>query len=123
MRFLRPTHPLLYEEAFARIQSALEQGELVCIFPEGQITQDGQMSPFRPGILRVLDAKPVPVVPIALQGLWGSLFSRKGGQAFFKLPRRMFARIGLVVGEPIPAESVTLDALQRQVSQLRGSRL
>lgn len=113
----------LYDEAFARIQSALEQGELVCIFPEGQITQDGQMSPFRPGILRILDSMPVPVVPIALQGLWGSLFSRKGGRAFFKLPRRMFARIAVVVGEPIPAESVTLDALHHRVGELRGSRL
>ncbi len=112
----------LYEEAFARIHSALEQGELVCIFPEGQITQDGEMSPFRPGILRILDAKPVPVVPIALQGLWGSLFSRKGGPAFFKLPRRIFARIGLVVGEPIAAEAVTLEALRQRVGELRGSR-
>ncbi|ASJ76687.1 MFS transporter [Granulosicoccus antarcticus] len=113
----------LYEQAFERMKAALEQGELLCIFPEGQITQNGQMSPLRPGILRVLEAQPVPVVPIALQGLWGSLFSRKGGPAFFKLPRRIFARIGLIVGKPMPADSVTLDALEVRLRELRGDWL
>jgi len=111
----------LYEKAFSEMHSALEAGELLCIFPEGEITRDGEMNPFKPGIIRVLNASPVPVVPVALQGLWGSLFSRKGGPAFFKMPRRLFARIGLQVGVPISSEGVTLDRLQAEVESLRGN--
>jgi len=112
----------LYKQAFVDMRKALEEGDLLCIFPEGGITRDGEMQDFRPGILRVLESQPVPVIPVALQGLWGSLFSRKGGRAFFKLPRRMFARIGLVVGAPIPAAEVTTDSLRAQVESLRGER-
>lgn len=112
----------LYDKAFADMHQALADGDLLCIFPEGEITRDGQMNPFKPGILRVLDSQPVDVVPIALQGLWGSLFSRKGGPAFMKMPRRMFARLGMVVGKPIPAKEVNLDILQSTVADLRGER-
>ena len=118
----RSEDPALYEAAFAQMDAALEAGDVLCIFPEGQITADGEMNEFRPGILRVLEHSPVPVVPVALQGLWGSLFSRKGGPAFFKMPRRVFARIGLNVGSALPAEAVTLDALHERVHSLRGSR-
>jgi len=109
----------MYDAAFTQMHAALEAGELLCIFPEGEITRDGEMNPFKPGILRVLDAKPVPVLPVGLQGLWGSLFSRKGGPAFFKLPRRIFARIGINVGNPIPGSDVALEPLQESVKQLR----
>jgi len=109
----------MYDAAFTQMHAALEAGELLCIFPEGEITRDGEMNPFKPGILRVLDAKPVPVLPVGLQGLWGSLFSRKGGPAFFKLPRRIFARIGINVGNPIPGSDVALEPLQESVRQLR----
>lgn len=112
----------LYERAFEQMSEALGAGDIVCLFPEGQITQDGEMNDFRPGILRVLASNPVPVVPVALQGLWGSLFSRKGGRAFFKMPQRIFARIGLNVGSPLPADTVTLDSLHEQVFILRGDR-
>lgn len=118
----RSEDPALYEAAFAQMDEALEAGDVLCIFPEGQITADGEMNEFRPGILRVLEQSPVPVVPVALQGLWGSLFSRKGGPAFFKMPRRVFARIGLNVGSALPAEAVTLDTLHERVHSLRGSR-
>jgi 1-acyl-sn-glycerol-3-phosphate acyltransferase len=112
----------MYDQAFKDMQQALEDGDLLCIFPEGELTRDGEMNPFKPGIIRVLDAKPVPVIPIALQGLWGSLFSRKGGPAFFKLPRRVFARIGLNVGTPKAPDTVELADLQDSVRQLRGER-
>ncbi len=118
----RSENPALYEAAFERMHEALQAGDVLCIFPEGQITADGEMNEFRPGILRVLERCPVPVMPVALQGLWGSLFSRKNGPAFFKRPRRLFARIGLNAGSPIAAESVTLDLLWEQVHSLRGDR-
>lgn len=110
----------MYDKAFVEMASALQAGELLCIFPEGQITQDGEMNEFRPGILRVLGDCPVPVIPVALRGLWGSLFSRRGGHAFFKLPRRLFARIGVVAGEAIEAGDVTLERLHDRVRALRG---
>jgi len=112
----------LYDQAFVDMKAALADGDLLCIFPEGEITRDGQMNPFKPGILRVLESHPVEVVPIALQGLWGSLFSRKGGRAGLKMPRRLFARIGMVVGVAIPAEDVKLETLQSSVANLRGDR-
>ena len=112
----------MYDKAFVDMKAALADGDLLCIFPEGEITRDGQMNPFKPGILRVLESQPVDVVPIALQGLWGSLFSRKGGRAFLKMPRRLFARLGMIVGEPIPAAEVTLETLHSTVADLRGDR-
>ena len=108
----------LYEQAFEQIEAALSAGELVCIFPEGQITKDGQLNEFRPGIHRVLERNPVPVIPVALQGLWGSLFSRRGGPAFFKLPRRLFARISVIADDAIDPDRFKLEALQQRVEQL-----
>ena len=111
----------MHNKAFDEMHAALDAGDLLCIFPEGEITRDGELNIFKPGIIRVLEANPVPVVPVALQGLWGSLFSRKGGAAFFKMPRRVFARIGLQVGESLPPKAVTLDTLQAAVKTLRGN--
>ena len=118
----RKENETMYEQAFETMNAALEAGDLLCIFPEGEITRDGELNPFKPGILRVLDAKQVPVIPVGLQGLWGSLFSRKGGKAFFKFPKRIFARIGVNVGAPIAPKDVQLDSLQESVRQLRGER-
>ena len=113
----------MYDSAFIQMHKALQAGELLCLFPEGQITHDGQLNSFRPGLLRVLETSPVPVIPVALQGLWGSLFSRKGGRALLKLPRRLFARIGLNAGQPLAPDSLRLDDLQERVLALRGNRL
>ena len=105
----------------AEIARALRDGDLVAIFPEGRITDTGELYPFRPGIKRILDATPVPVVPMALRGLWGSFFSRKGGAAMSKLSSFVpFRKIGLVVGDKIPAIEVTPELLQARVLALRG---
>ena len=79
----------MMEAAFAEVSLALREGELVGIFPEGRITDTGELYPFRPGVTRILERDPVPVIPLALQGLWGSFFSRKDGPAMSK--RRMAA--------------------------------
>ena len=113
--------PAMMERAFEEVGRALKDGDLVAIFPEGRITDTGEMYPFRPGIRRILDAHPVPVVPVALRGLWGSFFSRKDGAAMSKLSRFVpFRRIGLAVGERVPAAAATPDALRAQVQALRG---
>jgi 1-acyl-sn-glycerol-3-phosphate acyltransferase len=106
------------EQAFDRIAAALGAGELLCIFPEGMITHTGHMNAFRPGIERILAATPVPVIPMALRGLWGSFFSRKDGPAMRKRPRRIRARIELHCGAPVPPRAATAEQLQQQVAAL-----
>jgi 1-acyl-sn-glycerol-3-phosphate acyltransferase len=111
----------MMERAFAEVAKALRQGDVVCIFPEGRITDSGEMAPFRPGLKRILEETPVPVVPMALRGLWGSFFSRMGGAAMSKPWRaRPFAKIGLAVGVLVPAAMSTPEGLQAQVRELRG---
>lgn len=113
----------MFNRAFREMEQAIRQGDVLCIFPEGEISATGEFNPFRPGIMHLLEVTPAPVIPVALQGLWGSMFSRKGGPAFFKLPKKLFARIGLVLGEPIPPECVNVQELQQLVLEMRGPRL
>jgi len=115
--------PAMMEKAFQRIAAELRDGELVCIFPEGKLTADGRMSPFRSGVDRILRETPVPVVPMALHGLWGSIFSRKDGPALSKPPRRFRARLRLSIGEPIDAEHANSRSLEERVRELLGSEL
>ena len=113
--------PAMMERAFAEVAQALREGDVVAIFPEGRITDNGEMVPFRPGLKRILEQTPVPVVPMALRGLWGSFFSRMGGAAMSKPWRaRPFAKIGLSVGALVPAAMATPEALQARVAELRG---
>ena len=113
--------PAMMERAFAEVAAALRAGDLVCIFPEGRITDTGELYPFRPGLKRILDETPVPVVPVALRGLWGSFFSREGGAAMTRPWRtRPFRKIGLVVGEAVAAAAATPEGLQEKVQELRG---
>ncbi len=116
----------LMERAFDEAARALEAGEVVGIFPEGRITDDGEMAVFRPGMTKILErtgAAGVVVVPMALHGLWGSFFSRKGGPAMSKPFRRgFFSRIGLAVGAPVPVAEARPDGLREMVGALRGPR-
>jgi 1-acyl-sn-glycerol-3-phosphate acyltransferase len=107
-----------YEKAFARVAEYLREGELVCIFPEGMLTLDGEMNEFRSGVERIIEETPVPVIPMALQGLWGSFFSRDPQKGFF---RRLWSRVCLVAGQPVAPEEARRLALQEQVAALRGA--
>ena len=73
--------PGTYELAFEKARAVLADGELLCIFPEGAITRDGELGEFKGGVMKLLESNPVPVVPLALQNLWGSYFSRVDGAA------------------------------------------
>ncbi|MDX1297753.1 MAG: MFS transporter [Pseudomonas sp.] len=110
---------LIYDAAFKKIAEYLRNGELVCIFPEGKLTTDGELNEFKNGIERIVADNPVPVIPMALQGLWGSFFSRDPHKGLFK---RLWSRITLVAGAPVPAEAVKRELLQTQVAALRGER-
>lgn len=113
-------NPALLQKALDKIAAELQAGEVVCIFPEGRLTRDGELSKFRPGVEKILSATPVPVVPMALQGLWGSMFSWKDGKAIYKAPRKLWSRIGLTIGAAIPPERATAEELQSLVAGLRG---
>ena len=111
----------LMEQAFAQVSAELREGGLVCIFPEGGLTRDGHIQRFRPGLTRILERDPVPVVPVALRGLWDSTFSRSGTSLLQRRIRRgLFARIEIVVGTPVPAAAATPEHLQELVGLLRG---
>jgi 1-acyl-sn-glycerol-3-phosphate acyltransferase len=118
--------PAALERAYDEIARALEDGDLVGVFPEGKITFDGQLNPFRPGVKKIIERTPVPVVPLALRGLWGSFFSRHGGPAMTKwgrIAKRIYSRIGLVAAPAVPAKDVTPEGLQAIVLGLRGDAL
>jgi 1-acyl-sn-glycerol-3-phosphate acyltransferase len=112
--------PKLKEQAFETAAAALRAGEVVGIFPEGTLTPDGEMHPFRPGVERMVKETPVPVVPMALRGLWRSFFSRSADGRAMRRWRGMFSRIAIVAAPPVPADNVNLDALHAQVLAMRG---
>ncbi|MGR3894846.1 glycerol acyltransferase [Pseudomonas sp. 1239] len=107
-----------YERAFEKIAAYLADGELVCIFPEGKLTSDGEIDAFKGGLSLILERTPVPVIPLALQGLWGSFFSRDPAKGFF---RRLWSRVTLVAGSAVPVETAQPALLRERVSELRGT--
>ena len=124
-------NPELMQHAFDAVDAALAEGELVCIFPEGRLTQDGAIAPFKSGVERILAraaqaGRPVPVVPMALRGMWASMWSRRhatmrGGRwERMRLPRRFRAHVDVVAGPAQRGEGVTAQALEAQVRGLRG---
>lgn len=113
--------PEAYEAAFAEIKAGLEAGDLLCIFPEGALTKDGEIATFRKGIERIVSETPVPVIPMALQGLWKSFFShRQGVFNLRKLPGGLFSKITVSAGAPVAPSAVTAEGLQVAVAALRG---
>jgi 1-acyl-sn-glycerol-3-phosphate acyltransferase len=112
--------PQVYEDAFEQARRVLDDGELLGLFPEGAITRDGTVQPFKGGLMKILQTHPVPVVPVALQNLWGSFFSRvEQGQAMVRPFRRgLFSRVGQHAGSAMPAAGVTLTSLQERVQLL-----
>lgn len=109
--------PAVLDAAYEAIDAALADGEVVCIFPEGGLTRDGQIATFRPGVEKILARRPVPVVPMALRGLWGSMWSR---QRKLRLPHRFRARVEVVVDAVRPPEQSSAAALEARVRELRG---
>ncbi|MBD8524936.1 MFS transporter [Pseudomarimonas arenosa] len=112
--------PELMQRAFEAVEQALKNGEIVGIFPEGGLTRDGEMAPFRPGVERILAKTPVPVVPLAITGLWRSMWSRRDSLlGRMRLPRRLRARIGVRAAPALPPNSSAAE-LEAKVRELRG---
>lgn len=122
---IAPAHedPDMLARAYETCAQALAEGELVCIFPEGKLTRDGELNTFRHGVTQILERTPVPVIPMALRGLWGSVFSRHSDA---RLPRPLnkgvMSRLTLAVAEPLEPSAATPEALQAIVAELRGAR-
>ena len=103
------------EKAMQDISEGLDAGDLVCIFPEGKITQDGELNTFRSGIERIVQKNPVPVIPMTIHGLWGSFFSRKYGKAMSRpsvIVNTLWSKIELNIYEPIKPENVSAENLE-----------
>jgi 1-acyl-sn-glycerol-3-phosphate acyltransferase/MFS family permease len=116
-------NPMLREKAFDEVAAALVAGHLVGIFPEEKITADGELGPFQPSISRILERNPVPVIPIALSGLWGSIFSHRNGWTLVRpWIGPLFRQIAITVGTPVPAPAALPDMLRKEVLNLRGER-
>lgn len=113
----------VYENAFKRIKEELDNGEIICIFPEGKLTTDGEVDTFKSGIERIIKETPVPVVPMALGGMWGSVFSHKDGHALTKRPRRFWSKVTLTVSRAQPAANVSAASLEHDVKTLLGDAL
>ncbi|MFA0541780.1 MFS transporter [Vibrio sp. 10N.222.52.B7] len=107
--------------AFKEVERALHEGHIVCIFPEGKLTSDGEMAEFMRGMELIIKRSPVPVIPMALKGLWGSYFSRYKGRACKGLPTRFWTKLEIEAGEPISPKQASCETLRQSVSDLRGS--
>ncbi|HCV96716.1 Lysophospholipid transporter LplT [compost metagenome] len=114
--------PALMQAAFDEVDKALAAGELVCIFPEGALTRDGEMAAFKSGVEKILARRPVPVVPMALRGMWASMWSRRDTRlGRMRVPRRFRAHVDVAASAPVPGATATAEALEQQVRALRGA--
>ncbi len=107
-----------YKRAFEQIEQAFSNDEVVCLFPEGRLTSTGELGEFRPGVEKILKRRPVPVIPMALKGLWGSFFSHKNGHALTKRPTRFWSRIEVNIGELLQPTTLDRHLLQKEVHDL-----
>jgi 1-acyl-sn-glycerol-3-phosphate acyltransferase len=115
--------PEVFAQAFESAAAALRDGELVCIFPEGRLTADGEIAAFRPGLSRIVSDTPVPVIPIAIAGLWGSMFSRYGRKLWLRLPRKLWHRVVVNVGDAVAPEQAKPEELREDVVALYRAAL
>ena len=108
------------DKSIMLISNIREGGKPIGSLPDGEMMfhTDGEIDKFKPGIERMLKETPVPVIPMALRGLWGSFFSHKEG--VFKHPSRFWSRVDVVAGTVLQPEALTADALQARVADLRG---
>ncbi|HTL57315.1 MAG TPA: AMP-binding protein [Candidatus Limnocylindrales bacterium] len=106
---LRPREML---QSLRTASEAIQRGELVCIFAEGQITRIGHMLPFRRGFERIMKDVEAPIIPVALDGVWGSIFSFEKGRFLWKLPRRIPFPVTVNIGKPMPHTASPLEVRQ-----------
>jgi acyl-[acyl-carrier-protein]-phospholipid O-acyltransferase / long-chain-fatty-acid--[acyl-carrier-protein] ligase len=104
-------------ESLRASREALLNNELVCVFPEGGITRDGNMRPFQPGLMRIIEGTDLPVIPVYIEGMWGSIFSFEGGRAFWKIPKKWRYPVTIRFGKPI-YHPTDIEQIRRAVVEL-----
>ncbi len=114
-------HPREMLHALQTASEAIQNGEVVCIFAEGQMTRIGQLLPFRRGFERVMQDVEAPIIPVALDGVWGSIFSFERGRYLWKLPRRIPYRVTVNFGEPMPHTATPFEVRQRVQELMVGA--
>jgi len=115
--------PDIMQKAFDEVDKALAEGEIVGIFPEGKLTTDGEIAEFKAGVEKILARRPVPVVPIALKGMWASMFSKRNSKlGQLRVPHRFRAHIEVEAGPPVAAAEASAEVLEAKVKALRGNR-
>ena len=118
--------PALMQRAFDEIDRALANGDIVGVFPEGTLTRDGEIAVFKSGVERILAKRPVPVIAMALRGMWASMWSRRSARAEggrldrMRVPRRFRAHVDVVADEPLDGAAATAETLEGKVRTLRG---
>ena len=114
--------PAVMQRAFDEIDAALADGQIVGIFPEGALTKDGEIAAFKSGVERILERRPVPVVPMALGGMWSSMWSRRDTRlGRMRVPRRFRAHVDVIADPPFDPASASAEVLEAKVRELRGS--
>lgn len=108
----------IFDAAFDTVSRELQAGELICIFPEGTLTKDGELQPFKRGIEHILKRDPVPVIPLALGGMWDSVFSHKDGKFLKRIPERIWSHVDVQIGEPVKASEANAAYLEKCVRNL-----
>ena len=108
-------HPREMLHSLREATAALRSGEVVCIFAEGEITRIGQLLPFRRGMERIVKGVDAPIVPVALGGIWGSIFSFEGGRFLWKMPRSIPYPVTVSFGKPMPGTATPFEV--REVVQ------
>jgi len=113
--------PALMQRAFDEIDAALAEGELVGIFPEGALTRDGEIAKFKSGVEKILERRPVPVIPMALRGMWTSMWSKRDSRlGRMRVPRRFRAHVDVIAVAPVQGPGVDKASLEATVRELRG---
>ena len=108
--------------ALDTVSQGLEQGDIICIFPEGQLTYTGNLGRFKPGVEWIVERDPVPVYPVAIRGLWGSVFSRKYLRSKYRfIPERLYRRVTVMCGDPIQPRDLDINYLHRVILSLKNS--
>ena len=115
----RDEDPKAILKALSSAHQAIENGELVCIFPEGVLTRTGNMLPFNKGFEHIMKGLDVPIIPLYLDNIWGSIYSFSNGRYFWKIPRFTLCPVSIVFGKPLPSNSKTHQV--RQVVQELGA--
>jgi hypothetical protein len=114
-------NPKILETAFSKIKETLDSGEMICLFPEGEISRDGELNSFRSGIERILSDFSAPVIPMTIDGLWGSFFSRKYGKAatnFYIIPKTIWSKVTLEIDPAIAGNLASAKSLEEHTLRM-----